>query len=303
MASTKSHTNCGKRGSMQILPINTYNQNIYYKKQKGQNITFCDHPDFTALQRKYDITASIFFRRGGYYGGPNKAFADVIDTLKLFFNRQTKNQVSMLIGGIAESQEPYSMLAVIKNLIGKKKFKKVLDLHTIDLQSKPSEDALFLQSFYDCPWKPEYATESFEREETIDYGHEHMGSYRVKPDIYKYLSSVYNNPEKAKWETRIQDSIKEYPDETFDIISVNNTLIYIFDYALRIKTVKDIFDKLKPNGVFITDPHMTEYQEVFSPDVCDEIYPGIYRKNGELSIKEQFAEASRLLQYLTGRKE
>jgi hypothetical protein len=35
---------------------------------------------------------------------------------------------------------------------------------------------------------------------------------------------------------------------------------------------------MKPGGVFITDPQNRYFCEVFSPDICDEIYPGIYRK-------------------------
>lgn len=269
---------------MQISPVNTSIQNIYNLKQKRQGIAFGHHPDFIALEKQYNVIASNYFRRGGYYNHVNKQFNDIINTLGLFFDKNKKNKVTMLIGGIAKSQEPYSMLAVIKSLIGRKRINNVLDLYTIDLQSKPDEKTILLQSFYDTPWEPDFVPESFVQEKTVKYGYKNLHRYKVKPDIYKYLSSVYSNPNKALWETRIQEWIKDYSDEKFDIISVNNTLGYICDYETRMQTVRNIFDKLKQNGVFITDPHMTDYQEVFSPDVCDEIYPGIYRKNGELSI-------------------
>ena len=260
------------------LKINTDRKNAYSQKQNRENVNFCHHPDFIALEKKYEIIASNYFRRGGYYGSACEQFSDVINTLKLFFDKNMKNKVTMLIGGIAKSQEPYSMLAVIKSLIGGKRINNVLDLYTIDLQSKPDEKTILLQSFYDTPWEPDFVPGSFVQEKTVKYGYKRLHRYKVKHDIYKYLSSVYNNPNKALWETRIQEGIKDYSDEKFDIISVNNTLGYICDYETRMQTVRNIFDKLKPNGIFITDPHITQYQEVFSPDVCDEIYPGIYKK-------------------------
>ena len=263
---------------MKIFPINLYNQNNFNRsKTQKKNVNFAHHPDFVELARKYEITASNYFRRGGYYGCSSEDFVHIINTLKLFFDKNMGNKITMLIGGIAESQEPYSMLAVIKSLIGKKRIKDVLDLYTIDLQSKPDEKILQWQSFYDSRWAPQYVPESFVMEKTINYGYKYQNRYKVKPDIHTYLSSVYNNPQKAKWETRIQEEIKEYPDESFDIISVNNTLIYLIDYKLIMDTVKEIQKKLKPGGVFITDPHITDYQEVFSPDMCDEIYQGIYK--------------------------
>ena len=263
---------------MKISPVYLCNQNNFNQtKIQKRNLNFTHHPDFVELVKKYEVTASNYFRRGGYYGDVSENFIDVINTLKLFFDKNMGNKVTMLIGGIAESQEPYSMLAVIKSLIGKKRLKDVLDLYIIDLQSKPEDKTVFLQSFYDDRWQPEYVPESFVREETTNYGYKRLHRYKVKPDIYKYLLSVYNNPAKAKWETRIQDGIKDFSDKNFDIISVNNTLLYIFDYKNKMDTVQNIQNKIKQNGVFITDPHITDYQEVFSSDVCDEIYQGIYK--------------------------
>jgi len=265
---------------MKISPINHSINSTYTKNhQKISAPNFKHHPDFIELKKKYEITASNYFRRGGFYGCTSEKFVDVINTLKLYFTKHMKNEVSMLIGGVAESQEPYSLLAVIKDLIGKTLLRSVLDLNTIDLQSKPDDKTIFLQSFYDGRWEPDYVPKSFVREESADYGYKYQHCYRVKPDIYKYLLLTYNNPEKARWETRLQEGIKDYPDKSFDIISINNTLGYIGDYKMIMNTVKEIQSKLKPGGVFITDPHITDYQEVFSPEVCDEIYQGIYRMN------------------------
>ncbi len=268
---------------MQILPINysIYSQNLYLGKQKATDINFCHHPDFIALEKSYDVIASNYFRRGGYYDCVSKDFIDVIKSLRLFFNKTVNSEAekrNMLIGGIAESQEPFSILASVKSLIGKKNINDALDLYIIDLQSKPDDKKLFLQSFYDTNGVPDFVPESFERENQTIYGYKYWHRYRVKDEIYEYLRSVYNNPQKAKWEMRIQDEMNKYPDNSFDVISMNNTIIYIMDYNKRMQILQNIYDKLKPNGIFITDPYMTEFQEVFSSDVCNEIYKGIYRK-------------------------
>lgn len=277
---------------MQIYPISNFSNNYIFNKRNERNsysTNFRHHPDFVELKKSYEITASNYFRRGGYYGSASKNFVDIINTLKLFFDENKNNKVTMLIGGLADSQECFSDLAVIKSLIGKKRIDSVLDLYTIDLQSRPNRKTLFLQSFYDDNWTPKYVPESFVREETSKYGFMRLHRYKVKSNIFKYLLSVYNNPEKSKWETRIQEEITNYPNKKFDIISMNNTLGYILDYGQRMKTTKEIYNKLNLNGVFITDPHITEYQEIFSPDVCEEIYPGIYKKtdSADANISEE----------------
>ena len=276
---------------MQILPINNYvnNKNASIKKQKWTCVNFCHHPDFIELKRKYNtnIIASSYFRRGGFYGRPCKEFADVIDSLKLFFNEKMNpdknNKVRMMIGGIAYSQEPFSILAVVKHIIGSNKLDEVLDLNIVDLQSKPSKQQLFLQSFYEYNQKPDFVPTSFVREDITEHGYKRH-RYRVKDDIVKYLLDVYNNPEKAKWETRIQDAINEYPDNSFDVVSVNNTLGYILDFQVVMFVVKNIYKMLKPNGIFITDPDYSSYKKVFSPEVSKEIYPGIYQKTADSDI-------------------
>lgn len=276
---------------MQILPISNYanNKNTNIKKQKSSNVNFCHHPDFIELKIKYKITASSYFRRGDLYGSPCKEFANVIDSLKLFFNEKMNHdkngKVRMLIGGIGESQEPFSILAVVKQLIGNNKLNEVLDLNTVDLQSKPNKPQLFLQSFYEHNQKPEFVPESFVTEDITGYGYKHH-RYRVKNEIFKYLFDVYNNPEKAKWETRIQDAIKEYPENSFNVISVNNTIGYIYDPQVAMFVVKNIYKMLKPSGIFITDPDYSSYKKVFSPEVSKEIYKGIYQKTADISMDE-----------------
>lgn len=267
---------------MKILPINycKFNSN---KQASNKNINFEHHSDFAKLNDKYPVmvTVSSYFRRGGKYGMPSSDFSDIMHSLKLFFNKKmdisSDDRVQMLIGGIGNSQEPFSILAAIKYLIKEKKLKHVLDLYTVDLQSKPTRNTLFKQSFYDYVGMPAFVPSSFIEEDGRYYGLESWKKYRVNNDVFQYLLDVYNDPEKAQWESRLQEVIPKYRKNKFDIICVNNTLGYIEDKNLRIKTVKNIEKALKPGGVFITDTY-SDYSDIFSPENADEIYKGIYQK-------------------------
>ena len=269
---------------MQVSPITRSNfvnyNNSKAKNASGFNVNFGHHPDFKKLMQDYEVTASSYFRRGSFYGSPCKEFADVISTLKQFFNEKMNLQngkINMLIGGIGNSEEPFSMLAVIKNLIGENKIKDVLNLFTVDLQSRPEKKELKWQSFY-SGLKPDFVPDSFVKETSDEYGYKWVGKYRVCDEIFQYLSEAYDNHANSKWETRIQDAVKEYPDNSLDIVSINNTIGYIMDYEEGMSVLRNVLRSLKSGGVFITDPDYRKFRQIFSPEVSDEIYPGIYKK-------------------------
>ena len=71
-----------------------------------------------------------------------------------------------------------------------------------------------------------------------------------------------------------------------DIISVNNTLGYILDFQEVIGVLKNIYRILKPDGIFITDLNHDSYKKIFSADVTNEIYPGIYQKIKDIDINK-----------------
>lgn len=264
---------------MKILPIN----NLQYVNNKNSKTTykpsFTHHPDFLKLQHEYEICASSYFRRGSFYGSPSDKFIDIVKALEKVFDKDSlKGKKKMLIGGIGESQEPFSLLAVIKSFINHKHLRQVVDTNIIDLQSRPGKTELIYQSYYDGYGRPNYVPESFVQQETTAHGLSRVMKYRVCDEILNYLSSVYNNPQKSKWESKIQDAVKEYPDNSFDIISVNNTIGYITDFSEGMDVLKNIYRILKSGGIFITDPEYRKFLLVFTPKLADEIYPGIYQK-------------------------
>ena len=90
-------------------------------------------------------------------------------------------------------------------------FRSQVDLYIVDLQSKPDRKTLFRQSFYNSPFNSTYVPESFIKDDGQKYGFWAWMKYRVKDEIFKFLNSTYKNPEKAKWDTRLQEAVKEYP--------------------------------------------------------------------------------------------
>ena len=295
---------------MRILPISyVHNQNI--NNRKKSEAVFTAHPDFY----KYNSTQSCFFRRGSVLLACSKGYEDIENLFCKIFKTNPNILKSMLIIGIGSSQEPFSYLTSIKGVLQNKKLKNNLDLHTVDLQSKPEHKDLKMQAFcnlHDYQSFPKYAEKGFVKDNIDDwleikqerklppfideYMH-YLLSYRdrwnelakkydtetvldilkkeekqksmrwrVNDEVFNFVEQTYNNPQKSKWDSRIQEAILDYPDNKFDIISANNVLPYIVSERESAQTVKNIVRVLKPNGYFITDP----YEKPFHVKVLSE---------------------------------
>ena len=267
---------------MRISAVNTYYPGLLANKINVQNPSFTHHKDYDDMcwkhgvnpEGEYVANASSYFRRGHYYGSPIDSYQDVIDTFRQVF-KDRKYPKSMLVVGIADSQEPYSYLASIKEVVGWRPLNKTLDLHIVDLKSKPNDYEVYRSSFFDNDCVPRFARSSFVKDKNIE-------SYKVNSEIYKYLTDTYDNEQKSKWETRIQDASSQYPPESFDIISIHNVLPYIKDRSGQEgidSTLENLYISLKPGGILIADPYHKEYSvssEIFN--IMEEIYDGIYRK-------------------------
>ena len=184
----------------------------------------------------------------------------------------------MLIAGIGDSQEVFSYLAVIKRMLNQANIKDSVDLNIIDLQSKPTDKNLRINSFYDHSHAPDrFAQDSFIKD-TTDYGQEWYQEYRVKDDIFELVKDTYRNKKKSKWNSRVQEAIKTYDDESFDIISSNNTLGYIRDEKQVYETLRQMYRCLKRGGYLIVDPHYTYIAKSGLSDKLSYIFDGIYQK-------------------------
>lgn len=254
-----------------ILTVENYNE-----------VTKKAHPDFYEIsQYNLSLRASSFFRRGVVLG-ETSYFKDVIDVFSTLFNKNTNDKKSILIVGIGRSQEPFSYLASIKELIKDKKLKDVLNLQTVDLQAKPTKNILLSCTHYGGFWgkEPIFAKSSFIKYAQM-YGDTVLQTgFRVNDEIFDYLYKTYNNKSKSKWATRIQDDIKNYPDNSFDVLSMNNVLGYIEDDDEYYNTIKNMPRIVKPNGFIITDTICENlFQKVGVDKMLTKISAGIFKKS------------------------
>lgn len=254
-----------------ILTVENYNE-----------VTKKAHPDFYEIsQYNLSLRASSFFRRGVVLGEASY-FKDIIDVFSTLFNKNTNDKKSILIVGIGRSQEPFSYLASIKELIKDKKLKDVLNLQTVDLQAKPTKNILLSCTHYGGFWgkEPMFAKSSFIKYAQM-YGDTVLQTgFRVNDEIFDYLYKTYNNKSKSKWATRIQDDIKNYPDNSFDVLSMNNVLGYIEDDDEYYSTIKNMPRIVKPNGFIITDTICENlFQKVGVDKMLTKISDGIFKKS------------------------
>lgn len=198
------------------------------------------------------------------------------------FNKNTNDKKSILIVGIGRSQEPFSYLASIKELIKDKKLKDVLNLQTVDLQAKPTKNILLSCTHYGGFWgkEPMFAKSSFIKYAQMYCDTVLQTGFRVNDEIFDYLYKTYNNKSKSKWATRIQDDIKNYPDNSFDVLSMNNVLGYIEDDDEYYSTIKNMPRIVKPNGFIITDTICENlFQKVGVDKMLTKISAGIFKKS------------------------
>lgn len=277
---------------MRICPIKNTNTNNHSCKK----LNFTAHPDFY----KFNSTQSCYFRRGVVALANNEGFADIENLFCKIFQSKLNKPKKMLIIGIGHSQEPFSYLASIKGIIQEKPLNKNVDLYIVDLQSKPEYNKLRLDAFPSLsPYEtfPKYAGKSFIKDvkfpntepnnlspiEYYIYTQMHKPAhpskdYRVNDEILKFVNEAYNNPEKSKWDSRIQEVITDYSDNEFDIVSANNVFGYLSDddYLKTLKHIKRIMKTT--DGYFISDPY---FQDVQSSEVLStfrKLNPGIYQK-------------------------
>ena len=285
---------------MKISPVINTSTNNGYKPVKP---SFTAHPDFY----KFNSTQSSYFRRGVVSLVNNRGYANIESVYKELFKTDGKKQI--LIIGIGNSQEPFSHLASIKGILGDKPLKEHVDLYTVDLQSKPKLNDLKIQAFcdlYNYERFPEYAEKGFVKDrfdnwmgikskeeflksnpiEYYIYKYKHTQSkpqslrYRVNDEIFEFLRETYDNPQKSKWSSPVQEVIQDYSDKKFNVVSANNVLPYINSNDKIIQTIKHINRTLKPSGYFITDPYEypKEIKDTGALDNLNEIYKGIYQK-------------------------
>lgn len=247
---------------MRVLPITSYNPN---------HTAFTHHPDFEKLAQTEPIKASCFFRRDGITS--SDSFLDIIKVFKTMFEGEIKTPKKMLIVGVADSQEPFSYLTAISQIRKDKPIEELLDLYIVDLQSAPNKNKLHKDSYAIEELIPNYARGGFIKSMRPS---SYFYSVRVRDDLFKFLKNTYNNPEKSKWESRIQEVIKDYPDNYFDIVSMNNVIFYLPNRD-KSPTMENIYRTIKKGGLYITEGDLYVNKSTFASDM-ERINYGIFKK-------------------------
>lgn len=272
---------------MQIRPLYvTINSNIKHCKQENKkqtNLSFGEHFDLQRLRNHFPkVTESCFFRRGKNFNNPSDEFQQVVDVLKsVFSSEENIKPKKMLIAGVGNSQEPYSYLAIINSQNPKKSLYNIVDMYTVDLQSLPNCRTLFKNSIYNSQEPIKYAKQSFitDNKHNID---KNTPINRVQNSIYYYILRVYNNIRKAKWETPIQNAIKSYDDNFFEVISANNILPYVkLTNGDKVCTnvLNEMYRCIVPGGYLITDPQVYRFtKKSIILEKMNKIADGIYKK-------------------------
>ena len=253
---------------MKVLSVQTYN----YTDSKEPN--FKAHPDLKILKRNYpeQYKVSCWFR----FGVPVFDLDNYQEVINCLDSLDWSSPKRMLIAGIGDSQEPFSYLAVIKN-ITKKPLEDVVDLNIVDLQNKPNRIKLYTQSFYDRKCPPIYAPDSFVEAHKYRKLFGLNPKYRVNDEIFEYLKTTYSNLEKSKWETPVQEAVQKYSENSFDIISINNVFCYIKRWLVQ-PVINNIDRILKPNGIVITDDAKSICNIFLDTMKYEQLNSGIFRK-------------------------
>ncbi len=265
------------------LYITSPNRNTYLQNNtKRANINFGEHIDLERLRYHFPkVTESCFYRRGLNFDKPSEAFGHVANVLKAVFSTDSKFPKKMLIAGVGNSKEPYSYLAIINSQLNGKSLYDTVDMYSVDLQKLPDCRTLFKSSVYNSSEPITYAKQSFitDDKHIID---NNKPINRVQNSIYYYMLRAYNNPTKAKWETPIQQAIKTYDSNFFEIISANNILPYVKltsgDKACA-EVLQEMHRCTTPGGYIITDPKIYRFtKESGILEKMQKIEDGIYKK-------------------------
>lgn len=251
--------------------INTASYNKYkqHSTQNKSNVSFGARDEYEKLliSSRHDPRTSLFFRYQN-----DRPFNIVKNTIEEIFKKI--HHPKMLIVGVGRGQEPFSYMAVIREILKKdpvyanKSLDSVVDLNCVDLQPKISDaelkSASRVMAFNTSP--STNAPSCFNRDL--------FGNYEVIPEIFNYVRKIFNNPAKSKWNTLIQDFAAKCKPESYHIISMNNVLMYIDDVNAKIKTLKNVLNMLAPNGILITDTKLG----IMIPENFKQIAPGILQR-------------------------
>jgi len=246
-------------------PITQIRQKRFNESKDQQNVSFCALAQYDRFVGRFsNFRASCYFRREGGNG-----YKDVVNALKLV-SRNSKRPKILVVGLGDAAQEPCSILATIKSLNPKKPLKDSVELNCVDMQPQISDIELKNHSYLDK--LPSFARTSFQRVKNSKH-------YEVKPEIYENLNETLNNSAKTKWDTTIEDFSPTLPEQSYDMVSINNVLCYVLDETKKVAALENLTKSLKPGGILVTDPYDILYKDLYPClKELNNLTPGIWQK-------------------------
>lgn len=249
-----------------ITPNNRKRLNL---AQKRSNITFCARAEYESLPNVYfDPLMSDFFRRG-VYNHQSKMFKDVVKAINKIYSQTLKPKILMV--GLGRGEEPLSFLAVIKDKFKNKPLESVIEMNCVDLQPQIHDEDLMGDAHLPLFHKPKFAKTSFEVNLI-------SGTYYVKKNIIEHLLNIFKDTQKTKWDTQIEEFGATCPKETYNLISMNNVLLYITDEEAKVNTMEKVSQMLKPKGILVTDIHESYKHRFKCLQKFKKLAPGIWQK-------------------------
>lgn len=225
------------------IRFNSSYKPISYQAKNKPEISFCARPEYDILTRYSSHPRYSFHFR--FSEELNAVLKSVEDTYKL------EKQPKFLIIGIGQGQELHSVIAGIKSIFPNKELRKVVNIDCVDLQPELPKEEFIKQNYItrEIGFLPENIKETFYR----SYDNPSYIQYKFKQDIIDCAYDTLYNGKNTKWDTKAEDFVTDCAPAKYNIVFMNNVLMYMEDTLEKRNIIKNIDKILKPNGFIITD--------------------------------------------------
>lgn len=240
-----------------------------------------EHPDSEEWRYQQD---SVLFRRGLNSAISNENFTDVINGLQEAC--KNKEHIDLLVVGVAEGQEPISLLAVLDSIAKsrRKTLGEFADLHLVDVRDQLDTSHLEYRA-YKHVIETMFPGNSIIKD-ALEPDEDYM-QYRIKQPLVEYFKVKIKDPSRSHWNTTIQRYLIEEDRKTYDCISYNNIDGHILSSEDRNFVIQGLLSRLRKGGVLITDAEycgsktlkaLPNYEELKATYDLTEIHPGVFQR-------------------------
>lgn len=257
--------------------------------------------DQEVLGPGYELERSQFFRHKYQY----EIFDNELDK-KL----KEKDQVNFLTIGIGNLEEPLSFLSVAEKHAQEQEqnIQDILDLKMVDIRDKDeikTEKNLGKDAFGNIREPDQAYKKSFD---IIKTG-KNKGEYQFNDNITTYISKKFNDPNKTKLNTPVEEFLNEHGNKKYDFVACNNVLQWLgYNYDNPLKSgaenkkeknfqefyqnIKKITDLVEPNGLLFIELPKSNMLKIINkvPEFKDK-----FEKIKKFTYRRKLTEQEKLL--------